>query len=257
MPCGSGKPTVFEAKSYNDLRKAISGANVTFGVGVLVFAYLLVLTPSHKQAFRDTLQNLRLDPLVGSLFTLALLAASWGYLTTALLRLHDRLYEPHLVSWRASYDADFILRSLCSAYSWRVSPRLFTEAFTDVRRRQALMQRLFYKFVGDAKSPHQELLERFYTEIRNYWLLVLAETYCTALLVSAILYCCLFSPLEPPYGSLLSVLVASIALRVWSNRYLPRIRPITVEQVGVILREHKEDFEKELDSILQEYHLGL
>ena len=247
---------MFEAKSYNDLRKTISGANVIFAVGFLVFAYLLLLTPSHKQAFRNTLQNLRLDPLVGSLVTIALLAAAWGYVTTALLRLHDRLYEPHLVSWRAGYDADFILRSLCSPYSGRVSPRLFTEAFTDAQKRQAFMQRLFYKFVGDVKSPHQELLERFYTVIRNYWLLVLAETYCTALLVSAILYICLFSPPAPPYRSLLSVLLASIALRVWSNRYLPRIRPITVEQIGVILREHKGDFEKELDSILREYRLG-
>jgi hypothetical protein len=246
---------VFEASSYNDLRRTISGANVTLGVGFLVFVYLLVLTPSHKRAFGHALQSLRLDPLMGSVVTIALLAAAWGYLTTALLRLHDRLYEPHLVSWRAGYEADFILRSLCLVHSRGVSQRLFTEAFTDARKRQAFMQRLFYKFVGDAKSPHQDLLERFYTVIRNYWLLVLTELYCTALLVGAILYSCLFLPSTPPYRSLLGVLVASIALRVWSNRYLRNIRPITVEQIGVILREHKEDFERELDWILDEYGL--
>lgn len=246
---------MFQARSYNDVRTTISGANVTFVVAFLILTYLFVLTPSHKQAFADTLEAIRLDPVIGSVITIGLLAAVWGYLTTALIRLHDRLYEPHLVDWRASYDTDFILRSLCFPYPHRVSPRFFHKAFSDKGARHAFMQRLFYKFVGDTKGPHAELLERFYTVIRNYWLLVLAEVYCLGFLIVAMIYYYAAGHPSPPLMTPLTVLIVSLFLRIWANRYLPSIRPITIEQVGAILHEHRGDFEKELDSVLIEYQL--
>lgn len=246
---------MFEAKSYNDIRSTIAIGNGIFAAASLISAYLFVLTSMHKQAFETLLNGLKLNPVISPFITLAIIGGVWGYLTTFMFALHDRLYEPHLVSWRASYDADVILRSLCFPYSARVSPRLFEIAFTDKQARASFMQRLFYKFIGDSKAPHEELRERFYTIIRDYWLLVLAEIYCIAFFIVATLYCFFATPSTPPYGALLTPILASLLLRFWSNRYLPRIRPITAEQISAVHMEHRDEFEKALDSIVVEFHL--
>jgi hypothetical protein len=246
---------VFAAKSYNDVRNTIAIGNGIFAAASLISIYLFVLASGHKQAFDAFISTLKLNPLIGPFITLAIVGGVWGYLTTFMFSLHDRLYEPHLVSWRASYDADFILRSLCFPYSARVSPRLFEVAFIDTRARATFMQRLFYKFVGDSKAPHEELRERFYTIIRDYWLLVLAEIYCIAFFIVATLYCFFATPSTPPYIALVVPILTSLLLRFWSNRYLPRLRPITSEQIFAIHTEHRVEFEKALDAIVAEFHL--
>lgn len=246
---------VFKAKSYNDLRNTFAAANVVFAAGWLSLFYESALTSAHKVIFQGALSIIRLDPLLGSIFTISLAAGVWGFVTTFLFRLHDRLYEPHLVSWRAGYEADYILRSLCAGYGQTVSERFFELAFTDETVRQKFMQRLFYKFTGDSKKPHQELLERFYTTIRNYWLLVLAETYCLGFMIFTAFYCYLAGQTAPPYRAWTAVLLAAVAFRVWSNRYLRKIRPITAEQVSAVLQEHLEDFRSALGTLLTEYKL--
>src|SRR5258708_7236189 len=180
---------MFEAKSYNDLRKTFAAANVAFAAIWLALAYGFVLTPAHKTWFHDILDVIKVDPVWGSLLTGALIVGFWGFLTTYLIRLHDRLYEPYLVSWRASYEADYILRSLCAGYPQPIPEGFFEKALNDEKFRSRLMQRLFYKFTGDSKSAHVELLERFYTTIQNYWLLILAELYCLAFVLLTTFYC--------------------------------------------------------------------
>lgn len=242
-----------EAKSYNDVRKTITKGNCAFAVVWLIFVYLLVLTPAHKHAFESLFSWVKVNQVVGPLATLVGAGAIWGYVTTFMFSIHDRLYEPHLVSWRASYDADFILRSLCFPYSSRISSRIFENAFTDKKIRDSLMQRLFYKFIGDSKAPHEELRERFYTIIRDYWLLVIAESYCIAFLIAATLYCIIAAHSTSLCVALLIALIASLLLRFWSNRFLPRIRPVTVEQINVIHLEHRDEFEKALDAVALEF----
>jgi hypothetical protein len=64
---------MFEAKSYNDLRKTFAAANVLFAVGPgLVYAF--VLTPKHKQALYSAFNAIKVDPVWGSLLTMALIA---------------------------------------------------------------------------------------------------------------------------------------------------------------------------------------
>jgi hypothetical protein len=248
---------MFEAKSYNDVRKTIAAANGIFAAAFLISAYLCILSPTHKAGLDTLLGETRMDPVVGSVITLALVGAVWGYLTTGLFSLHDRLYEPHFVSWRAAYDADFILRSLCFSYPGRVSPRLFDVAFTDPKARASLLQRLFYKFIGDSKTAHEELRERFYGLIRNYWLLVTAELYCIGFFLICAVYCLLAKPPVSPYHdrALLGSIVAAVLLRIWSNHQLPQVRPITVEQINAVLHEHRADFEAALDAAVCDYHL--
>jgi hypothetical protein len=244
---------MFEAKSYSDLEKTFVAANGFLAAAWLGLSYSFVLTPDHKQVLYNVFNTIKVDPLWGSLFTVTILSAVWGYIATFLIRLHDRLYEPHLVSWRANYETDFILRSLCS--SEQISEQFFDKAFDDVKARARFMRRLFYDFMGDWKSQHQELLERFYTVIRNYWLLALAEVYCLAFLLFTAFYCLLSRQNLPPYKTWLGVLLAAILLRLWSTSYLPKIRPHTAEQVYVILHEHPEGFRKALAQILKEYNL--
>jgi hypothetical protein len=245
---------VFEAKSYNDLRNTFAAANGLFAAGCLSLFYESALTPAHKLAFQGTLAVVKLNPILGSIATVSLLGTVWGFITTFLLRLHDRLYEPHLVSWRAAYEADYILRSLCAAYPGPVSEQFFERAFNDETARARFMQRLFYKFIGDSKTPHHELLERFYTAIRNYWLLALAEVYCLGFLVLTALYCYLAGQTTPPYRTWIAVLLPAIVFRVWSNRYLRKIRPITAEQISAVIQDHLADFSKTLGAILAEYN---
>jgi len=245
---------VFEAKSYNDVRNTFVVANVALAAGWLALVYDPALTPAHNVAFRKALGAIKLDPLLGSILTVTLAAGVWGFIATFLLRLHDRLYEPHLVSWRASYEVDYILRTLCASYPQPVSEQFFERAFNDEAARAKFMQRLFYKFIGDSKTAHQELLERFYTTIRNYWLLVLAEIYCVGFMIFTAFYCYLAGQTTPPYRAWTAVLLACIFLRVWSNRYLRTIRPITAEQVSAVLQEHREEFEEALGTILNEFN---
>jgi hypothetical protein len=245
---------VFEAKSYNGVNRTLFVANTIFAGGSLVLLYAYALTPAHKAAFQSALSVIRFDPLFKSILTVSLAAAVWGYLATFMLRLHDRLYEPHLVTWRAPYEVDYILRSLCAAYPERLSEQFFERAFDDPVARGRFMQRLFYRFIGDSKTLHEELLVRFYTTIRNYWILVLAEVYCLGFLIFTAGYCYFAAQTAPPYGTWASVLSASILLRFWANRYLREIRPITAEQVSAVVQEHLEDFRRALGTILNEYN---
>jgi hypothetical protein len=201
---------MFEAKSYNDLRSTFSAANAAFAAGWLALFYGYALTPAHKLVFQGILSAIKVSPVMGSILTLSLAAGIWGFMTTYLLRLRDRLYEPHLVNWRAGYESDYILRSLCAGYGQAVSERFFELAFNDEKARGKFMQRLFYKFVGDSKTPHQDLLERFHTRIRNYWLLVLAETYCLGFIILTAFHCYLARQMTPPYWASTAVLLAAI-----------------------------------------------
>ncbi len=244
---------MFKAKTYNDLRNTLSVANGVFAAVWLGMFYESSLTLAHKLALQKMLGVVRLDPFFAPIVTVSVSAIAWGFVTTYLLRLHDRFYEPHLVSWRAGYESDYILRSLSAGYGQPISEQFFERAFKDEAARTRFMQRLFYKFIGDSTTPHEAFLERFYTTIRNYWLLVLAETYCLAFLVFAAFYCYLAGQSDPPYKAWAAASLGAILLRIWSNRYLLKVRPITAEQVNAVLQDHLEEFRKAFGAILSEY----
>ncbi len=118
------------------------------------------------------------------------------------------------------------------------------------------MARLFYKFVGDETKEHLATLTFFYTDIRNYWLIVLAELYCLLCLVLAAVYWWFFPPAgRKAYLFLLIAIVLAIGFRIWANFYLDKPRRITRDQIGLILRDHQEDFEKELNAVVVDYNL--
>ena len=91
---------MFEAKVYNDVRKTIGLANCAYGVLSILLLYFFVLTPAHRQLFDAASLKTKIpEPLV-ALIGVAFVTALWRYVSTAILRLHDRLFEPLLVDWR-------------------------------------------------------------------------------------------------------------------------------------------------------------
>jgi hypothetical protein len=182
---------MWETHNYDQVRRNVGFANALFLFLCTVSGYYFVVSAIDRHMIDAALIALttntfwaKMAPLAGT----AAVAVVWGYLTTALVRLHDRIYEPHLTKWRASYDADFILRGLCFKYSHVISRTALDKAYFDQRLRNKMMNRLFYSIVGDFKADHLNLLVRFYTFIRNYWTMVVAELYCLAFALAAAIY---------------------------------------------------------------------
>lgn len=246
---------MFDATKYNDVLKFIGGANAIFAGALVLVIYFFVLNAEHSKLVNDTLSTLKLNPLVSGLVGLGVLAAIWSYVSTSLLQLHDRLYEPVLVKWRAAYDTDFILRRLCFGYHKIISPQIFSRAFSNKSDRHAFMQRLFYKFVGDTKKNHEELLSFMYTILRNYWVMVLAELYCIGLLILSTIYLWFFTPQGDPFLFLFVVVIVSLLLRIRANFYKDKIRDITEQQIVAILNDEKQKFEAELKQVAIDYDL--
>ncbi|MBI4659659.1 MAG: hypothetical protein HY735_12535 [Verrucomicrobia bacterium] len=245
---------MFDAEKYTDVQKTIGCANGALIVALLVVCYMFVLSPGDKAAIEGVLGKLK-SALVGSIVSLALVGAVWAYLTSALIRLHDGVYEPHLVKWRASYDSDFILRSLCADYSHLIDRAAFEKAYRDRVLRDKMMSRLFYSFVGDFEKNHAGLLSHFYTNIRDYWIIVTAELYCLAGLIAFSAYGAFRDYRKSTLVSLLVLVLLAVGLRLWSKRYLDTARQFTSEQVSVILTEHKKDFEQRLEKLANEERL--
>jgi len=239
---------MFEAKSYNQVRIGIGAANCIFALLILIFGYACVISEKHIEAIDSIMKSLIDNPVFALLPGALVISVVWAYLTTVLLRIHDRFYEPILVKWRASYDTDFILRSICRKFEDKLPENFFNNLYFSKRKRDSVMYRLFYSIVGDSKKDHEELLERFYTIIRNYWIVGLAEIYAVfALLVYAIYG--VIAHIRIPSGLVFALLIIAIICRIATNCILDRARPITSEQVHVILSSHSSKVEEAIKKL--------
>ena len=117
------------------------------------------------------------------------------------------------------------------------------------------MQRLFYYFVGDAKPPHEELRIRFYTAISKHWTLVTVEVYILFSLVAFSLYNAFTSTASSPYVTLVSTLLFILS-RIFANRVLDEIRPITFEQVNAVRKDHADTLLDNLIAVADELGAG-
>jgi hypothetical protein len=240
---------MFEAKSYNQVRKCIGYANCIFVFLILILGFEFILLDAQVEAINKAIQHFINEPLL-ALFPSAIIASVvWAYFTTVILRIHDRLYEPILVKWRASYDADFILRSICREYQDKLPEDFFNDLYFSKHKRDTAMYRLFYSFVGDSKKDHEELLERFYTIIRNYWIIGLAEFYAIfALLIYAIY--AVVEHIKLPSILMLILLLVAIVCRIINIRVLDQARPVTKEQVQVILSKHSSEIKEAIENMI-------
>jgi hypothetical protein len=244
----------FEIKSYPQLNFTLSIVNGFLLFVTLVIARFAVLSFEHRQALGSVLDRLINNPwieLSASLGLFALLAVLWGWVSTTFIRVHDRIHEPFFVKWRAGYDTDLILRSLCYDQSVAVSPELFERAYSDKRIRGKLMQRLFYCFGGDAE-PHEGLRIRFYTAITKYWVLATVEIY--ALLALVVFSSYHIATLTTPSPYVVLIITAFFVLaRICANRVLDEVRPITAEQVGAIRRDDAAQLSENLAEVAREF----
>ncbi len=247
---------MWESKTYSQVKIALGAANFFLASLLIYISYFFIISSSDKSALQTIFTNFKTDPVLALISIPPVVSALWAYLATELFRLHDRLYEPHLSKWRASYDTDFILRSLCYDYNTRLSQKTFERAYAESTLRNKMMTRLFYILVGDFKDTHAGLLARFYTTIRNYWVLVLGELYMFFAAIFFLGYAIFNSQSRESSFVILILLLLALILRVWSKTFIDEARLITSEQISTILREHKKEFEKNIKQLMEEEGLG-
>jgi hypothetical protein len=241
----------FEVKSYNQLRFYLALANSCLVFVLLFLAYELVLTERHRETIIGALEVLRVHPLLSGLPLLAGLSGFWGWASTILLRLHDRIHEPWIRKWRAGYDADFILRSLCYKHADNISPDLFERAYVDKRVRRKLMQRLFYAFAGDCTSGHEGSRTFFYTVMWRYWFMALCDLHSLlAIVVFAVYHLAVDSAMSP--GLTVGLSATLLVSRAVSNRFLDDAHEITLNQVHDIRTRDQKQFDDELKAVAKE-----
>ena len=238
----------FEIKSYPQLNFALGAVNVILLLACFAGVYYLVLIPEHV----DHIDKLR--PFAAqasnaiSIAGISCLSCLWGWIATHFLRLHDRVHEPHIRKWRASYDADFILRSLLSDFAGGISQDIFVRAYHDKRTCRTLMERLFYKFVGDETETAAGKRMFFYTAMWKYWSLALLDLHASATLVFIGIYHLVTS--SHPKAVLLFIAVTAILVsRIMSNWLLDEAHEITEEQIVAIKTNHAAALHREATSI--------
>jgi len=244
---------MFEAKTYNDIRKVLRYANCLFVLIFLILSYQYLLIDEHKKKTSDFILELKMNPFIGIVSISLLTSTILGYVSTDILRLHDRIYEPFLTKWRDAYDSDFILRSICWNFSNLVNKKMFEKAFHNKSFRDKAMSLLFYKYVGDYAKEHISELTRFYTIIRNYWLYVLIELYSYFSIIIFAMYSILFKKVSSSiYLFIIIFLGIGIFFRIIANLHLNNARNITSNQIDFILHDHYESFERDLTEFVKE-----
>jgi hypothetical protein len=244
----------FEIKSYPQLQFFLGAVNAVLLSLSLLVAYWIVLKQSDQVAADALIAKISSTRMV-ALLPLAALALVWAWVATNLLRLHDRVHEPWIRAWRASYDSDFILRSLLRTCQIKAPAELFERAYADKRLRGKFMQRLFYNFVGDETETAEGRRLFFYSEMARYWTLALVDLYVLSCLLLFGVYGALSGTLLNPLLVLCLTLVG-IAARMVSNRALISAHDLSVEQVEAIRRDHAGALEAELEKILTEQGLS-
>ena len=241
----------FEIKSYNQLRFCLGLANSLFAFLLFLACYELSLADAQRQALVKMLEAMRVHPLLSRISVFLVMSAAWGWLSTVVLRLHDRVHEPWIRKWRAGYDADFILRTLCSVRSANISPDLFERAYTDKRICRKLMQRLFYRFAGDSVSSHEGSRVFFYTVMWKYWTAALCDLYClVGMLFFALYHTISRSVMSPALMLVLTVMM--LVSRLWSNAFLDEAHELSLNQIHAIRTDNAEDLESEMKAVAME-----
>lgn len=241
----------FEVKSYNQLRFYLGLANSVGAFLLLLLAYSFVLTPDHTETILRALEKLRAHPFLSAVPASLVLSGFWGWFSTIVLRLHDRVHEPWIRKWRASYDADFILRGLCYDQSNNVSSDLFERAYTDKRVCRKLMQRLFYNFAGDSTCTREGSRAFFYTVMWKYWFAALCDLYSVSGIVLFGAYH-IWSGSRMSAGLVFGLCLVQLVCRIFSNRFLDEAHEITLSQIHGVRTEKDEEFQNELEKVGKE-----
>jgi hypothetical protein len=243
----------FEIKNYNQLQFALGLTNTVLAGSLLLGVYFYALLPDHAQAVDATIKKLASNKILVSLPILMVVSGVWGWLSTVLLRIHDRWHEPWIRKWRAGYEADFILRGLCYDGARFISRDLFERAYDDKRVRSKVIQRLFYNFIGDEAKLADGRRLFFYACMWKYWTLSLVEIYLTLFLFITLVYrYSAGGALAAPWLILLIAFAGAFLARVLQNLSIDEAHKITIEQMDIIRREKAKDFEKAAKDVAKE-----
>lgn len=242
--------STFEIKSYKQLELLLGFMNTVLVVALLLVMYFHVLTTLHRTTI-DSMITVVSNQKIWALVPLGVLAILWAWIATQILRLHDRVHEPRIRKWRATYDADFVLRALVHKFNAPVAAGLFERAYSDKRLRGKLMQRLFYNFIGDETKTAEGRRVFFYSEMGKYWTMGLAAVYC---FVALLVYGCygLVVGTALPSGVVLAIAILLLFAEIYSNHVLDSAHNITLDQVSAVYNTHRDEWGAALTEVLKE-----
>lgn len=242
--------STFELKSYKQLELLLGFMNTVLVVALLLVMYFRVLTAPHRVAI-DSMITAVSDQKIWALAPLGAIAILWAWTATQILRLHDRVHEPLIRKWRASYDADFILRALVLTFNVAVPTGLFERAYAEKRLRDKLMQRLFYNFIGDETKIAEGRRVFFYGEMGRYWTVSLLALYCFLALITYGVYA-LFVGTSLSAGTVLIIAFFLLGSEMYSNLVLDSAHAITLDQVAAVWKTHPDEWRTALSDVLAE-----
>ena len=242
---------VFEVKSYSQLQFRIGIVNTIFVFILIIILQMSVLTDSHTQMFDDFVSRTKANKLLGQVLTVTIISIVWGWLSTIVLRIHDRIHEPYIRKWRAGYDADFILRGVSYEFNQNISPDIFEIAYVDKRICKKMMQNMFYKYCGDYISKGEGQRVFFYTTMWKYWSFALCDFYSMLGLLFYAAYHIWQKTRFNPY--LVTFLTISILLsRFIMNKLLDEAHSITASQIYQIRTENRGSLEEGVKNLGEE-----
>jgi hypothetical protein len=220
--------STFETKTYPQLQFLLGVANFFLVILFLVLGFFNVLTIAHRAAISALCSDLKF--LVTISVITSVFAVIWAWISTVYLRFHDRVHEPCIRKWRAWYDIDYIVRSLCASVDNNISPEFYERAFYNKRERDKVMQRTFYDFIGDYVTAQDGKRVYFYTKVSRYWVTSLIHFYA---FISLLVYCvyCLINKAAPPLALIIGLIVIIVICEALMNTFLDKCRTVTSEQI--------------------------
>jgi len=198
--------------------------------------------------FIDIMTKNKLFSLLGKVLIITIISIIWGWLSTIVLRIHDRIHEPYIRKWRAGYDADFILRGVSYEFNQNIRPDIFERAYVDKRICKKMMENMFYKYCGDYISKGEGQRVFFYTIMWKYWSFALCDFYSMLGLLFYAAYHIWQKTQFNPY--LVAFLTISILLsRIILNKLIDEAHSITAAQIYRIRTESRDSLEKRVKTL--------
>lgn len=222
--------------------------------------YHLVLSPEHRASVAEAARPLRSTG--GELVSFAAVAVVLAFFGIHVLKVHQSVYDRHLVKWRQRHDADFILRRLFAPYA-----HALVQHFDEILKRKSLeiLRKVFCPFVTHGRSLiDARLIQRFYRALTVYWISQLNEMALLLWFLSAALYALLgrwTGAISEQHQAFLVVPLVTSLFAAAANafgfvRFARRtVRARAADEIDEIIQERSAELEQYVLSAAKRYDM--
>ena len=234
-------------KQYQDVKVTLRWYAAAAFAAASLFAYLLLLPNTHKTPINDAISGVTSSDIVGSGLSIVLLGFT-GWALIFLFEIHDKIYDKHVIKWRAGYDLDFIIPNLYRPFCGNVDPGFFRAAEAS---KDTFMEP-YYRFVGDSAEHKisENLIVRFYEAATKYWVSQINELFLIGLLILTFAYYIVYRNMELALDPIvIGTMIITVLLAL--NRLFVRmarneVRQKTKAEIEEIHARHLAELESEL-----------